>query len=880
MKHKENHFSEMQNDYKNNNGTQFRETLNIFFQGWIFRMWSGVLFFFIGVIFVLLWCETNINNEGYSQRFVFAVPVDVDVYGDTTIYSKKGFEIRLEYIGENYKGSKGYLIPNPGIDKSDGIRVSNEKEKEVDILVQNIIKLEYKHPVSDTSDMWTVQHLDDSVLKPISLPYIIGKTQFDLCKSWDDTTTKKDLTKTQNKGILVDPTEDYLDIGHDIYLYTISLNGLEITKYDRSLYAWLLDYDGTLFRYKFEKPLKMGGKKSASTSQIPLTKIDRDSASSERFGFITTGWQSLDLVDSVRNESITFLAANGKNYKFAFFRIVNPYDNTPKIYLDSTIHISSKEFITFSILNPFDEKNSKSPGPKRWDEGAALHIDKQNLYLLTTDAHKGSVYIWDYTNPNSPQNKAVWRAEKEGLPAYLEGVDVNRNNDVFTFDRSGILRYVQDVDFANLDSVRWLEKSLDYVTHGQDVAIDPITGDIWIATEFFLQRLSIRLFSSWYRALESIKTNESFILIIWVALFIVTIVVRSSQILLNKEREHKERLKAYTTRLENISIKKFAGIVGDSKEMQKVFNEIEKIAETDFTVLITGERGTGKELVAKAIQSKSKRHAAPFISINCSRLKDLDSDLFGYAPGTFTGGLKEGKIGFIEAANSGTVFLDEIGTMPLNTQAELLRVLQEREIRRLGENFTRSVNVRFIVATNENLENVMKEKRFREDLFDRLNQFNIHLPPLRERKSDIPKLAQYFINELIKELGEKDIRIDMKELTEADKEHLQSKNWEGNVRELQNYIRKALLKSPSGNRIYWEDHQIEYQIERIPVSLNFEVFWEEKRKLPTWDEFIYEYLKRIYHKEKNWERIAKILNVNRKTLDDRRKNLERKFGKI
>ncbi len=226
------------------------------------------------------------------------------------------------------------------------------------------------------------------------------------------------------------------------------------------------------------------------------------------------------------------------------------------------------------------------------------------------------------------------------------------------------------------------------------------------------------------------------------------------------------------------------GIVGKSEPMQQVFKLIGQVSHSDATVLITGESGTGKELVARAIYHHSPRAAQPFMAINCAAIPEnlLESELFGHEKGAFTGA-SERRIGKFEQCDKGTIFLDEIGDMPLTTQTKILRVLQNGEFQRVGGNQTLHADVRVIAATNKEAERLVAEKKFREDLFYRLNVVRIHLPPLRERAEDIPVLVDYFLQKLGKHKG-----IAPEALT-----LLQRHSWPGNVRELENVIERAAV---------------------------------------------------------------------------------------
>jgi two-component system response regulator PilR (NtrC family) len=222
--------------------------------------------------------------------------------------------------------------------------------------------------------------------------------------------------------------------------------------------------------------------------------------------------------------------------------------------------------------------------------------------------------------------------------------------------------------------------------------------------------------------------------------------------------------------------------------MLEIFDLVARIAPSKANVLIVGESGTGKELVAKAIHNLSDRTSKRFVTVNCSAIPEtlLESELFGHARGAFTGAIAT-KPGLVEAAHSGTLFLDEIGEIPLSVQAKILRFLQEREFRRVGDNVGRKVDVRVIAATNQNLEKKMEEERFREDLYYRLNVIRIKIPPLREREEDIPLLVNHFVNKVCQEQGKRITKVSslaMRVLCNYD--------YPGNVRELENIIERCV----------------------------------------------------------------------------------------
>jgi formate hydrogenlyase transcriptional activator len=255
-----------------------------------------------------------------------------------------------------------------------------------------------------------------------------------------------------------------------------------------------------------------------------------------------------------------------------------------------------------------------------------------------------------------------------------------------------------------------------------------------------------------------------------------------------KERFRRESL-ALREEIDHSSM--FEGIVGSSESLWRVLAQVVKVAPIDSTVLISGETGTGKELIARAIHKRSNRATQPFVSVNCGAIPHslITSELFGHEKGAFTGAVQR-RIGRFESANGGTLFLDEIGELSTETQVALLRVLQEREIERIGSNRPVSVDVRILAATNRDLEAEIAAGRFRRDLFYRLNVFPIQVPPLRERVADIPLLVEYLTVRCAKK-AHKQIRY----VSARAMELFQSYRWSGNIRELQNVVERAVILS-------------------------------------------------------------------------------------
>ena len=238
----------------------------------------------------------------------------------------------------------------------------------------------------------------------------------------------------------------------------------------------------------------------------------------------------------------------------------------------------------------------------------------------------------------------------------------------------------------------------------------------------------------------------------------------------------------------------FEGVVGNSPQMHNIINILKSVAPTDSTVLIHGENGTGKELVARALHQNSPRKNKPFVPLNISALPDsiLESELFGHEAGAFTGAMGR-RIGKFEHANGGTLFLDEVGEMPMDTQVKLLRVLEERKITRLGANDELPINVRLVAATNADLQKLVQDGKFREDLYYRINVVSINLPPLRERAGDIPLLMEHFLRDLTKRTGR-----DAQGFSRAARKAILAYQWPGNIRQLRNTIERMLVLDNDG----------------------------------------------------------------------------------
>ena len=314
-----------------------------------------------------------------------------------------------------------------------------------------------------------------------------------------------------------------------------------------------------------------------------------------------------------------------------------------------------------------------------------------------------------------------------------------------------------------------------------------------------------------YEAMRNLHDDQSLLVVVN---SILAPAIKSIQ----EELVEKEKLQHENFRLSPAAKKENNpdNMIGVSGQMEEVYKLIRQVAETNATVLITGESGVGKELVANAIHATSARKKMPYIKINCSALPDnlIESELFGYEKGAFTGasGMKKGRF---ELADGGTLFLDEVGDLPASTQVKILRFLQEKEFERLGGNRTIKVDVRLITATNRDLEDSIRSGDFREDLYYRLNVFPIYVPPLRERKSDLTLLADYFIGQFNLNNIKK-----IKRISTSAIDMIMSYHWPGNIRELQNCIERAAILSSNG--VIYGFH--------LPPTLQFPNDSEEKPK--------------------------------------------------
>lgn len=303
----------------------------------------------------------------------------------------------------------------------------------------------------------------------------------------------------------------------------------------------------------------------------------------------------------------------------------------------------------------------------------------------------------------------------------------------------------------------------------------------------------------------------------------------------------------------------FKNIIGNSKSIEKVKKISTSIAKSNSTVLLRGDSGTGKELFANAIHQLSDRNNEKFVAINCAALPDnlLESELFGYEKGSFTGAMQSGKEGLFKEANGGTIFLDEIGELSILLQAKLLRVLQEGKIRKIGSSKEEEIDVRVIAATHKNLEKMIKNGEFREDLYYRLNVIPIKIPNLKERLEDIPILVQFFINKLNKKL-KKNIKGFEKEFIDE----LMHYDWPGNVRELQNSIERA-MNLCNGNTLTVQDVSIDSIYREEDTQHNFIEECQDFESLKDeMEKYEKEIIKKVYISNKSYREISKILGIS------------------
>ena len=319
---------------------------------------------------------------------------------------------------------------------------------------------------------------------------------------------------------------------------------------------------------------------------------------------------------------------------------------------------------------------------------------------------------------------------------------------------------------------------------------------------------------------------------------------------------NKQNRKLVTSRPQPTTFKGYGDMIGASPSFQKVTQIIDRVKDNRATVLVCGESGTGKELVARAIHYSGKFARAPFIAVNCGAIPEnlLEAELFGYTKGAFTGA-NENRDGFFQAAQNGTIFLDEIGNAPLGAQNRLLRVLQEKEVTKVGSQKAEKLEVRVIAATNSDLEELIRKKTFREDLFYRLSVVTVEVPPLRERPSDIPLLVEQFLQKYGVEYKDRFVRISDEAL-----QVLKRYSWPGNIRELENVVQRAVIMCDG-----------EITLQHLPDVLKYKIDFP-KKGFKTLHEKEREYIEEVLlFTQGNKTKAAEILGINRKTLREKLK---------
>lgn len=464
--------------------------------------------------------------------------------------------------------------------------------------------------------------------------------------------------------------------------------------------------------------------------------------------------------------------------------------------------------------------------------------DSEQAYLI-----KNSLNIFQVLTLNAllEDMKVTQRDYKSWKPAPVEAKNQFYNN--FDFRR------------LKMDSL-WLKTVGDHFKYQSALIFDLSPQDGYV---YKLTLLSSGLESYNKLHLDLLQKNEA---------SLITVI---REILLKKDTEMKyfrPVRSAYTSAAVSEPHHNFNGIVGDSPLLKAVFNKITIVAPDETSVLIMGESGTGKERVAHAIHNLSSRKNKPMITVNCAALPInlIESELFGHEKGAFTGATDK-RTGKFEQADGSTIFLDEIGELPLEAQVKLLRVLQEREIERLGGNYTKKVNVRIVAATNRNLEKEVAEGRFRLDLYYRLNVFPIELPSLRQRKEDIPLLADYFLSRFVKKTKK-----NVTGFSDEAMKLLMSYDWPGNVRELEHLIERSLLLT-TGAIIENIDIPKPLSVNRSEQKEGFRVRTMEEMER----EHILEILKYCNGKVSGEGGAAEMLNIPATTLSSKMKRLGIKY---
>ena len=435
-----------------------------------------------------------------------------------------------------------------------------------------------------------------------------------------------------------------------------------------------------------------------------------------------------------------------------------------------------------------DEELHRPAAPARAAEAASAPLEVVSAYKRI---HDFSMRLL--------RNESTETLVETLLDGIVEQTRADKGFLVLLEDGRPVVRAARNVERANIqhsldllsDSI--LKKVIE--TQRPLIVADALGDDAWRASESVvnLKLLSVMccplLERDELKGLLYVGNNRVTHVFDEAALDVMNVFAAQASLLLSQARRLDELSKAKTALEEQLSDLRFGRIVGASTSMKEIFKRIRKVATADVSVLITGETGTGKELIAKEIHEHSRRARGPFVVINCGAIPEnlLESELFGHVRGAFTGAVST-KQGRFQAANGGTLFLDEIGELPLSLQVKLLRALQEHVVSKVGDTRSEQVDIRVVAATNRHLEREMQEGRFREDLYYRLNVVNVQLPPLRERGEDLELLAKYFLAKANEQQGRT-----LKGFSKACLAALRSYRWPGNVREVENRITKAVV---------------------------------------------------------------------------------------
>ncbi len=795
----------------------FRATLP--FQLGAFLIWLGLT----------AW-HSYVETHGFGPPVVFAAKAENEYYVDENGQQiPDGFHVML--VTHDQPGrvtSRGLMV----LKNTHGAliraypfheRTPAKLNTPVDIDIRLIVKMEFKVPDSSLKrNLWTIRHFNETSLSEIVQGYAINQDEFRFYRRVNDSTYQSFS----------------LDRIADIFFReNVGLNGIEVVGDT----LWLMGYDGDFYRLPLrdETALRANGPVNAKPKPVNLRRVYEMRHNRSLSFYWNWGWQGIDAFQSGSRN--LFAAVNSKQRRLIVLQQTGLNGNIDLMVVDSVTLSTPRQskWHEGPIVHRFPEFVTDSLYVITTDAYAGeVQVDKTdkiaNLQYLTQ-----SSAIWQDT-VHTP----------EGKPAYLEGVALGNNEHatLFISDRKGTIYYIPCFHTViNKNSATlgcrlrqmtpgriWhllFGKGFYYdsfqmpnISHGQELSVDD-AGGLWFAEDNYFRYVHPEVFATPYQWAINFWVKLLLLLPIALSLFLRLDNARTAQLkakTLQLENDLKEREKLLTEnkelshhlseeklalqnalteqeRLQELLTKRFViseeeqdptsqfpNLISRSGVMKKVKRLIEKFAPLSHPVLILGETGCGKELIAKAIILRSGRPLDRYATINCATLKSelLDSELFGHVKGSFTGANSDKK-GLFEDLNDGTVFLDEIGEIPMSLQAKLLRLLENHEFQRVGDRSkTLKTNARIIAATNINLQDKISTGEFRRDLYHRLNSFEIFVPPLRERKEDIPLLVKYFYekyrSDQQKETG--------MELSEYVVDKLKNYSWPGNVRQLQNVI--------------------------------------------------------------------------------------------